>query len=130
MNETFNKHKTATDVYTVLANRLCFRAWIERLNYMAIQGTPDLETLQSFMFHYGDEKNIMQFTGLYDKNGVRIYEGDRVSDHIGFGYIEYYHAGFRVNYNNGSCKWLSDYLKREFETLEVIGNIHENKDAV
>ena len=37
---------------------MIFRAWISSQNYMAIQGTPDLETLQSFMFHYGNEENI------------------------------------------------------------------------
>ena len=56
MDKTLNKHEAATDVYTVLANRLCFRAWVESQKFMAIQGTPDLETLQSFMFHYADEK--------------------------------------------------------------------------
>jgi hypothetical protein len=38
-----------------------FRAWDESQKYMAYQGTPDLETLQSFIFHFGD-KPLMQFT--------------------------------------------------------------------
>jgi hypothetical protein len=45
-----------------------FRAWDESQNYMAYQGTPDLETIQSFMHHFGD-KLLMQFTGIKDKNG-------------------------------------------------------------
>ena len=37
----------------LLSSRLFkFRAWYEKEKYMAIQGTPDLETLQSFMFHF------------------------------------------------------------------------------
>jgi len=52
-----------------------FRAWDRNNKYMAYQGTPDIETLESFIFHFGD-CILMQYTGLKDKNGVEIYEGD------------------------------------------------------
>ena len=53
-----------------------FRAWSEKFKEFSVQGEPDLETLQSFMFHYGDSKHLMVSTGLVDKNNNIIYESD------------------------------------------------------
>lgn len=75
---------------------------------------------------------VMQFTGLTDKNGADIFESDIVTDNIGIGIIEYAdkYAGFRVNYVNDRYKWFYDYLDREQATIEIIGNIHQNKDLL
>ena len=109
-----------------------FRAWIENKKYMAVQGTPDLETLHSFMFHYGNSENLMQFTGLYDKNGKEIYEGDILYHKIqGFRFVEFgsnlrSYAAYMVVNKEGMRGTLQDTER----LYEIIGNIHENHELL
>lgn len=84
-----------------------------------------------------DPKTVGQLTGLKDKNGVEIYEGDIVkNDHSIFhisGVVEYAEseAGFRVKTTDKP-----DYLKLaedlpfKWSQVEVIGNIYENPELL
>lgn len=70
---------------------------------------------------------LMQYTGLKDKHGVEIYEGDiviRTSYHNNLKeVVEYRNYGF---YPLSLVGFNSDYI----HVLEVIGNIYENPELL
>lgn len=122
-----------------------FRAWDESQKYMAYQGTTDLETLQSFIHHFGD-KQLMQFTGLKDMNGKEIFEGDIVCDNeyctfFWRGVIKFSHGVFGAEWISSARSlsmygsWGQKHNLRKLdddiiENMVVVGNIHENPELL
>ena len=114
-----------------------FRAYCPETKYMAYQGNADLETIQSFMFHWGD-KILMQYTGLKDKNGKKIYEGDIIEHVPRFETrykIKFLTSGFYIcplgkNFGHYFASLFAghDEKTNSCESLEVIGNIFENPE--
>ena len=79
------------------------------------------------------ELEIMQCTGLKDKNNKEIYEGDIVKLKVNFGLGDTY-INVLVVFENGGFKYkigdLSEYIgSREFD-VEVIGNKFENPELL
>lgn len=85
-----------------------------------------------------DDVEIELFTGLYDKNGNKVYEGDIL--HYSNCHTNYEVYAFKVVFIEGTFNLvefhdgsecyqdiMADFLSTE---LEVVGNIHENEDLL
>lgn len=77
---------------------------------------------------------IMQYTGLKDKNGKEIYEGDILRIKLNPERI----VNFKVKYGDGQIFVIGKHLGGRFayslnsvlHQSEIIGNIHENKELL
>ncbi|GGD05682.1 YopX family protein [Enterococcus wangshanyuanii] len=125
-------------------NKPKFRAWDKERGMMKCHGLFQGCTIaqlynddyQNYM-RFLDEIILMQYTGLKDKNGVEIYEGDVVRQVAGeYSYIGAVEKDCYQFYIDGidpldaySFDDVADTSNCTAD-LEVIGNIHENPELL
>ncbi|EGO2730832.1 DNA-packaging protein [Enterococcus faecalis] len=114
-----------------------FRAWEPETKYMNDQvrvtsnrfGSDEVwvEATESFGWIELKPEHLMQSTGLKDKNGVEIFEGD-------IGWDDHQEVHGQVIFENGAFKYewenISEDLFEVTDDIEIVGNIYENSELL
>ena len=125
-----------------------FRAWLKKEQEMDNE-IDHISWLEDELYCIGDgitymvlaeDLVLMQSTGLKDKNGQEIFEGDIITTNayaciVGFGEYTYFEdedtqttaIGFYLSFLNVTPATYAPFEKFYWDNCEVIGNIHENE---
>jgi hypothetical protein len=119
-------------------NNLKFRAWNETqkimekvmsIEFLINEDNEEFIGITTNKSRCCDKLILMQYTGLKDKNGVEIYDGDIVYNAFNkvFGKIVFEPPSFRLYYDT-----FVENLDRNKKTdcINVVGNIYENSDLL
>ncbi len=115
-----------------------FRAWHPEWKEMVYSDQVDYYEKREyypFVFaigfsHYPQDGQweLMQFTGLKDKNGKEIYEGDVINV---YKRVDEFGEHGKVYWGGRYARWMiNDYGFIDDDDIEVIGNIHQNPNLI
>ena len=121
-----------------------FRAWVKDknaifevvlINYVTKKVTYLLERvghLLSIRDAKFNDVELMQYTGLKDKNNKEIYEGDILFESFGERYykVVFENGGFRAEFKGDFDEHSFDLIDVVAQGCEIVGNIYENSKFI
>jgi len=119
-----------------MTREIKFRAWdkdnecfLENFDFVRYSnGTLGVSDSSPPFNKHGDVL-LMQSTGLKDKNGVEIYEGDIINNGTEPWYVEFGNGRYALrctcHYPDGDF-----FVFEDSPQYEVIGNVHENPELL
>ena len=81
--------------------------------------------------YFCDSKTVGQYTGLKDKNGTRIFEGDIIKSRAAWYVVEFENGGYGLSpFGKGKLIPIMGHWNFNGNEVEVIGNIHDNPELL
>lgn len=128
-----------------MSRQIRYRAWIgsENTNFIDMPMHYEYEVECIYEGKYATVENgwdiqgvyenvpLEQDTGLKDKNGNSIWEGDIVEGTMGVFEVKWDDTASRFGFEpNMSMDWHPAFVCDQVNEMEVIGNIHENPELL
>jgi hypothetical protein len=119
-----------------MAREIKFRAWdtveeklleVREVTWLIGGGLLVQAYIDGYVVALDGAATLMQFTGLHDKNGREIYEGDVVSHFLGRRVVRWddESAMFR-----GFVQDENEHIDLDLYPVEIVGNIYENPELI
>ena len=113
-----------------------FRAWdklnkeminVESINFQERRVYKDTVSYRKF-----EDIDLMQYTGLNDKNNKEIYEGDILFESFGERYykVVFKNGNFRTEFEGYFDEYSFDLIDVVLDLCEINGNIYENSELM
>jgi len=121
-----------------------FRAWVKdrkaifeviSIDYVSKKVTYIVERTGHLLNIRHDKFNdveLMQYTGIKDKDNKKIYEGDILFESFGEKYYKviFENGGFRAEFEGDFDEYSFDLIDVVAQGCEIVGNIYENSELI